>query len=73
MLAENNVRTGFFELEQFAAVRAQLPGGLHGVVSFAYITGWRMPTEILTLQWRQVDFDARRRRRTPRTRDDEEP
>jgi integrase len=58
MLAENNVRTGFFERDQFEAVRAQLPADLHGVVSFAYVTGWRMPTEILTLQWRQIDLDV---------------
>jgi integrase len=58
MLAENNVRTGFFEREQFEGMRAQLPAELHGVVSFAYVTGWRMPTEILTLQWRQIDFEA---------------
>jgi len=57
LLVENNVRTGFFEREHFEAVRAQLPADLRGVVAFAYITGWRMPS-VLTLQWRQVDFDA---------------
>src|SRR5207245_4859692 len=58
LLSENNVRTGFFERDQFEAVRAQLPPELRGIVSFAYITGWRVPSEILTLQWHQVDFDA---------------
>ncbi len=58
MLVENNVRTGFFEREQLVAVRAQLPPELRGVVSFAYITGWRVPSEILTMQWHQVNFDA---------------
>jgi integrase len=28
------------------------------VITFAYITGWRIASEILPLQWRQVDFDA---------------
>ena len=28
-------------------------------VQFAYITAWRMPSEVLPLQWRQVDFEAR--------------
>jgi integrase len=28
------------------------------VVTFAYITGWRTQSEILSLQWRQVDFRA---------------
>ena len=58
MLSENNVRTGFFERDQFEAIRAQLPPELHGVVTFAYITGWRVPSEILTLRWHQVDFEA---------------
>jgi integrase len=58
MLKENNVRTGFFEADQFAAVVAQLPKPLQAVVKFAYITGWRIPSEVLTLQWRQVNFDT---------------
>ena len=28
------------------------------VVSFCDITGWRIPSEVLTLQWRQVDLAA---------------
>jgi integrase len=58
MLQEDNVRQGFFERPQFDSVRAQLPDYLQPVVTFAYITGWRIPSEVLTLQWRQVDFDA---------------
>ena len=27
-------------------------------LQFAYITGWRIHSEVLTLQWRQVDLDA---------------
>lgn len=27
-------------------------------ISFAYITGWRIASEVLPLEWRQVDFDA---------------
>ena len=52
MLKENNVRTGFFEREQFEAVRGHLPEPLQPVVTFAYITGWRIDSEMLTLQWR---------------------
>jgi integrase len=26
--------------------------------TFAYITGWRIDAEVLSLQWRQVDFAA---------------
>ena len=58
MLAENNVRTGFFEREQFDSVIRHLPESVRPVVTFAYITGWRIPSEVLTLQWRQVDLDA---------------
>jgi integrase len=58
MLAENNVRQGFFELGQFEAVRRHLPEHHRSVVTFAYITGWRRNSEILPLQWLRVDFSA---------------
>ena len=54
----NNTRKGFFEREQFLAVQAHLPPYLHPVMTFAYVTGWRIPSEVLTLQWKQVDFHA---------------
>ena len=56
MLAEDNVRSGFFERETFEAVRAGLPAALQPVATFAYLTGWRVPSEILSLQWRQIDL-----------------
>jgi integrase len=56
MLEERNVRAGFFERDQFEAVRSHLPADLQNVATFAYITGWRVPSEVLTLQWRQIDF-----------------
>jgi integrase len=55
MLKENNIRKGFFEHEQFLAVREALPEHLKGMVTFAYKTGWRK-SEIGTLQWSQVDL-----------------
>jgi integrase len=58
MLEERNTRTGFFEPEQFAAVRAALPDFLSNAMAFAYITGWRVPSEVLTLEWKNVDLDA---------------
>jgi integrase len=58
MLKENNVRKGFFEADQFLAVVAQLPKPVQPVVKFAYITGWRIPSEVITLEWRQVNFDT---------------
>jgi integrase len=58
LLRENNTRTGFFELEQFESVVGHLPAPLRPVIEFAYITGWRIDSEILPLEWRQVDFKA---------------
>jgi integrase len=58
MLKEHNVRTGFFEREQFEAVRRHLPEYVRPIVTFAYYTGWRIDSEILTMQWRQIDFAA---------------
>lgn len=57
MLHEDNVRQGFFERHEFEAVRAQLPEALRAVVTFAYLTGWRVPSEVLPLKWSQVDRD----------------
>jgi len=31
---------------------------LRGIAAFAYVTGWRTPSEILPLEWRQVDLTA---------------
>lgn len=57
ILPEDNARQGFFEPDDFAAVRQHLPEDLRPVVTFAYFTGWRR-SEVLTRQWRHVDFDA---------------
>jgi len=56
LLREDNTRVGFFEPEQFQAVMGHLPEPLQPVVEFAYITGWRIASEVLPLQWRHVDF-----------------
>lgn len=37
------------------------------MVTFAYITGWRIASEVLPLQWRNVDFKAREVRLDPGT------
>jgi hypothetical protein len=29
------------------------------VVTFGYVTGWRINSEVPPLQWRQVDLEAR--------------
>jgi integrase len=66
LLRENNTRTGFFEQAQFEAVCRHLRAPLRAVVTFAYLTGWRK-SEILSLQWRQVDWHGRVVRLDPGT------
>jgi len=39
---------------------------LRPVIEFAYVTDWRIP-EVLTLEWRQIDFDAGEVRLDPET------
>jgi integrase len=58
MLKEAIPRTGFFEREQFEAVRVALPEHLRPLVTFAYITGWRWVSELLPLRIGQVDVSA---------------
>ena len=59
MLAEHNVRKGFFELDQFQATLEHLPSEYHALFELAYITGWRMKSELLTRQCRHVDLDGK--------------
>lgn len=58
MLQEDNTRTGFFERHQYEAVLAHLPESLRPAITFAYVTGWRIASEVLPLQWRHIDFNA---------------
>ena len=67
LLKEARPRSGFFEREQFEAVRQHLPASLQPVVTVAYITGWRIRSEILPMQWRQVDLGAETIRLDPGT------
>ena len=54
-LQENNVRTGYFEYNEFFALRNTLPHYLKPVVTTAYYTGMRKE-EMLSLVWNQVDL-----------------
>jgi integrase len=58
LLAEDNVRKGFFERDQLEAVLAQLPADLQLLVELAYATGWRWRSELVTREWRHVDLVA---------------
>ena len=52
-----NARKGFFERDQFMAVVEQLPDFLKPVAEAGYYSGWR-EGEVVTRQWRHVDFNA---------------
>jgi integrase len=57
-LHEHNTRTGFFEEPEFRAVQAHLPADLKLLFEVAYVTGWRVKSELLTRQWSHVDFKS---------------
>jgi integrase len=71
-LKEGAPRQGFFEREQFEAVRRHLRSDLQIAVSIAYTFGWRMQSEVLTLERRQVDLDAGTLRLEPGTTKNDE-
>jgi integrase len=54
----DNVRTGFFEPDEFRRVLGYLPPEIQPAVFFAYATGWRIQSEVLPLEWRHVDLRA---------------
>jgi integrase len=58
MLQEQNRRKGFFEPDQYRRVLKALPDYLQPVITTAYITGWRIASEILTRQKFHLDLDA---------------
>ncbi len=57
-LEENSPRQGFFESWQFDALLPKLPDFLRPPITFAYWTGWRMYSEVLSLTWDRVDLEA---------------
>jgi integrase len=59
MLEESAARSGFFEADECVAVCRHLSKELAAVVRFAYVTGWRIDSEVLTLKWSQVNFKER--------------
>ncbi len=55
MLRETNIRSGFFEHEDFLALRGALPDYAKVAVTLAYYSGMRMG-EVCSLQWKQVNW-----------------
>ena len=58
ILPEPPPRKGFFEYEEFTALRSELPEALRPVITFAYNTGCRKG-ETLRIEWAQVDLGAK--------------
>lgn len=57
-LREAEPRSGFFEPQQFEAVKRHLPDDLVVAVTVAYTYGWRMQSEVLPLERRHLDLEA---------------
>lgn len=66
-LRVSNVRKGFFEEGEFSVFLEYFEENLRPPLIFAYLTGWRMKSEILSLQWPQIDFAAGEVRLEPGT------
>ena len=67
LLRENNVRRGFFEPNEFAAILLHLSPDLGDFVSFLYVTGWRWRSEAAQLRWSAVAFEPGEVRLEPGT------
>jgi integrase len=64
----NNVRKGFFEESEFHSFLEKLDEDLQPIMLFAYLTGWRVKSEILPLKWGvNVDIPAGEIRLEPGT------
>jgi integrase len=69
---EGPPREGFFEREQYEAVRRRLAVDLQVAVTIAYTYGWRMQSEVLMVERRQLDLEAGTLRLDPgQTKNDE--
>lgn len=58
MLSLDNARQGFVGDSEFEGLASQLSGSIQGAVRFAFLTGWRLRSEVLSLTWDRVDFEA---------------
>jgi len=58
MLPEDNRREDLFEANEYQAVLDNLPQYLRPVIQTAYITGWRINSDILRRHKRDVDLDS---------------
>src|SRR5215831_9858752 len=54
----HNVRTNIITADDFAALLEELPDYLKPAIAFSYHTGWRTASEVLPIEWRNVDMKA---------------
>jgi integrase len=73
LLKEAVPRAGFFEDDRYAAVRTHLRPDLAVAVTIAFTYGWRMQSEVLTLERRHVDLAAGTLRLDPGQTKTDEP
>jgi hypothetical protein len=71
-LKEAGARQGFFEAEQYQAVRRHLAPDLQVITDVAYTYGWRMQSEVLTFERRQLDLKTGTLRLDPGTTKNDE-
>ena len=55
MPGEAPARKGFLERHSLETILAELPDYMRPGLRFAYLSGWRFASEVLTLEWRDVD------------------
>jgi integrase len=72
MLKERAAREGFFERDEYEAVKRRLPPDLQVATAIAYTFGWRTQSEVLTLERRHLDLGSETLRLDPgMTKNDE--
>jgi integrase len=54
-LKKNSIRSGYFEHDDFIALRAALPDYAQVAITLAYYSGMRMG-EVCSLQWPQINW-----------------
>jgi integrase len=57
-LRVSNARQGFLQEADFHAIVAELPEYLRAPLTFGWLTGWRVRSEVLPMTWAQVDLEA---------------
>ena len=67
MLQEASPRAGFFEGDHYRAVANALPEDLQVAIAIAHTYGWRIRSEVLPLERRQLDLKAGTLRLEPGT------